>query len=271
MSAMLDLLRGRADYMTEEDLARTAGVSVAEVRLGLVNLRRQGYEIDDHPGLGYRFLAAPDAILEAEIRHGLRTRVIGRNLHCRPVVGSTNDVAAELAAEEAPEGTVVLAEAQTAGRGRQGRPWHSPPGVGIYMTCLLRPSLEATEYWILTACASVAVCRSIRSATGLRAAVKKPNDVLLRGRKVCGILTEARGGVVLLGIGISVNHRPEDFPEELREVATSLRMECGRPVDRIGFLRKVLEELDADYDRLRDDGGKAAVAEWERRAASDGS
>jgi BirA family biotin operon repressor/biotin-[acetyl-CoA-carboxylase] ligase len=236
--------------------------SVGEVRRALIALRRMGYEIEDHPELGYRFLAAPDALLQEEILFGLQTQVIGRHLHCYEVVGSTNDVAFDLAAQGAPEGTVVLAEGQTAGRGRQGRTWHSPPGVGITMTCILRPPLPAPELWKVTALASVAVCRAIAAQTGLRPIVKKPNDVLVEGRKVCGILTEARRDTVILGIGISVNHGWADFPEALHDIATSLRIASGRKVDRTGLLRKALEALDTGYGELKKDGGAALVERW---------
>jgi BirA family biotin operon repressor/biotin-[acetyl-CoA-carboxylase] ligase len=264
MNVFLEALRSHADYVAEADLIRATGLSAGEVRRSLIALRRLGYEIEDHPDLGYRLLAAPDALLEEEILHGLRARVIGRRLHCYEVVGSTNDVAFDLAARGAPEGTVALAEEQTAGRGRQGRAWHSPPRVGITMSCILRPPLQPSELWVVTACASVAVCRAVAGQTGLRPAVKKPNDVLVEGRKVCGILTEARRETVVLGIGISVNHEWKDFPEELHEVAASLRIASGQKVDRIGLLRRTLEALDAGYQELKKDGGRAAVERWER-------
>lgn len=259
---LLHILRSRADYVAEADLTRMTGLSPAEVRRALVALRRLGYEIEDHPDLGFCFLTAPDALLREEILYGLKAKVVGRQLHCYDAVGSTNDVAFDLAAQGAQEGTVVLAEEQTAGRGRQGRTWHSPPGVGITMTCILRPPLHPPGFWIVTACASVAVCRAIAAQTGLRPAVKRPNDVLVGGRKVCGILTEARHNTVILGIGISVNHQWEDFPEELHDVATSLRIASGQRVDRIELLRKTLEALDAGYDELKKDGGGAAVERW---------
>ena len=263
MNPILDTLRARADYVAEDELADGVGLPVEEVRRALVALRTQGYEIDDHPGLGYRFLAAPDALLEDEIRHGLDTRVIGCRIHCHESVGSTNDIAAGLASEGAPEGTLVLAERQTAGRGRHGRTWHSPPRVGITLTCILRPPLTPPDFWIATAMASVAVCRAVAATAGLRPIVKKPNDVLIEGRKVCGILTEAKRDALILGIGVSVNHRLEDFPVDLREIATSLRIASGRPVDRIGLLRRLLKELDTGYEELKKDGGKEAVERWE--------
>lgn len=261
---LLHILRSRTDYVAEADLARMTRLSAGEVRRALIALRRMGYEIEDHPDLGYRFLAATDALLPEEILFGLQTKVIGRQFHCCDVVGSTNDVAFDLATRGAPEGMVVVAEQQTTGRGRQGRTWHSPPGVGITMTCILRPPLQAPEFWKVTACASVAVCRAIAAQTGLRPAVKKPNDVLVEGRKVCGILTEARRDTVILGIGISVNHGWEDFPEELHDVATSLRIALGQKVDRTGLLRRALEALDTGYDELQKDGGAAAVERWNK-------
>ncbi len=263
MNALLGVLRDRTDYVVATDLARMADISLDEFRGALGSLRQQGYEVEDHPDLGYRLIGIPDAILAEEIRYGLRTRSIGRYLHCREVVGSTNDLAADLAADGAPEGTIVLAEQQTAGRGRRARTWHSPPLVGIYLSCILRPPLDPPAFWLVTACASVAVCCAITSASGLKPSVKKPNDVLLAGRKVCGILTEARRDTVILGVGVSVNHVLADFPEELHQVATSIRIESGRKIDRIGLLRNILEELDEGYDQLKKDGGKSAAEKWE--------
>ena len=118
---------------------------------------------------------------------------------------------------------------------------------GIYLSCILRPPLDPPAFWLVTACASVAICYAITSASGLKPSVKKPNDVFLAGRKVCGILTEARRDTVILGVGVSVNHVIADFPEELHQVATSIRIESGRKIDRIGLLRNILEELDEGY------------------------
>jgi len=165
------------------------------------------------------------------------------------------------------EGVVIFAESQTRGRGRLGRPWLSPPGRGLWLSVLLRPDLRPQEATRLTVATAIATTRAIRRVTGLRAGIKWPNDLLLRGRKVAGILTELaaeqdRVKHIILGIGIDVNQVATEFPAELRSSATSLRIEAGRRLDRAELAVALIQELDNDYARTTGGGFESVADEW---------
>ncbi len=183
--------------------------------------------------------------------------------------GSSNDEAARLAREGAEHGSVVLADEQTAGRGRLSRRWHSPAGENLYLSCLLRPALAPPVVPPITLAAGVAVCDVVR-AWGVQAALKWPNDVLVGTRKLAGILTEmtTRGSAVdhaVVGIGVNLNTR--EFPSELADIATSIRIEGhGRPVDRPAFVERLLDELERWFDRFLEGGVPAIAADWTQRA-----
>jgi BirA family biotin operon repressor/biotin-[acetyl-CoA-carboxylase] ligase len=210
---------------------------------------------------------SPDAISAA-----LRTRIVGRHLDVHAVVDSTNDLVWEGARRGEAEGFCVIADRQAAGRGRRGRPWVSLPGLGLYTSILLRPSLPAPRVTLLTFGAGLAALEAIRETCGLDAGLKWPNDVLVRGRKVVGILTEAQtmGGrvsEVVVGIGINANHRTEDFPEELRQQATSLHLETGSRVDRGVVAAALYRAMDDWYRVLCEGGGDRIVAAARSRSA----
>lgn len=200
---------------------------------------------------------APDGIVvplnESEIRSGLATSRIGYSLHLLHEVDSTNEEAATLATRGAAEGTVVIAEAQRRGRGRLGRRWASPAEVGIYLSVILRPPSPPESAPALSLLGAVAVGEAIERMTGLEAALKWPNDLIVRGKKVAGISGEvateaARLQHVVLGIGVNVNQLEADFEGELRQTATSLRIELGHRVDRTAMIRSICEGLDQWYD-----------------------
>lgn len=184
-------------------------------------------------------------------------------------VGSTQEEAKLLAERGVPEGTAVMAEAQTGGRGRMGRKWHSPHGKGIWMSLVLRPGLPLALTPQLTLLAGVAVCTAIREVTGVQAGIKWPNDLLAGGRKICGILLESslREGSLhycIAGIGIAANLTEEDYPGELRGIGTSLLIEGGGiPVDRMRLAEMVLEELEYWYMRYTKEGFQPVKERWE--------
>ena len=238
---VLALLRQReGDYVSGQEISDRLGLSRTAIWKAVDALRREGYTVEARTGRGYRLLDAPDALTEPEIRRFLgETARVGRALVCLPEVDSTNLRAKQLAAEGAADGTVVVADLQTAGRGRLGRSFQSPGGQGIYLTALLRPDLPPERLSPVTAMAGVAVCRAIERICGASPGLKWPNDPVLGGRKVCGILTElslegetGRVQDLELGIGINVSQRPEDFTPEVREIATSLAQAVGHPVSR---------------------------------------
>ncbi len=197
-----------------------------------------------------------DSLLISSIQKGLTTSLLGRQIVLYKEIESTNTAAMRLAAEGAPEGTLILAEAQTKGRGRMGRTWYSPKGLNLYLSLILRPSCTARQAPWLGLAAAVAVSETIEKQVGLRARVKWPNDIEISSRKVAGILSElavARECVesLILGIGVNLNMEAKDLPAELSSIATSLKIEGGRTVERIRFLQELLATLEAWYGIFR--------------------
>ena len=208
-------------------------------------------------GRGIQKIGAP--LAEQEIRSGLATTRMGHTIHLLQTVDSTNDEAKALAVRGALEGTVVIADAQRRGRGRMGRSWASPGGVGIYLSVILRPAIQPHDAPSLTLLGAVAVAEAIEEVAGLAAGVKWPNDLIVRGRKVGGILGEVAAETshlhyVVLGIGINANQTEASFEGELRHTATSLRIETGRFVDRTAMIRSLCESLDRWYDCFLSEG-----------------
>ncbi|MCX8073324.1 MAG: biotin--[acetyl-CoA-carboxylase] ligase [Candidatus Binatia bacterium] len=194
---------------------------------------------------------------------------LGLPLHYRAVTESTNDDAATLAREGAPEGTTVVADAQTRGRGRRGRSWSSPPNLNAYVSVVLRPAIPPERAPQLGIVAGLAALQAIRALLP-EAELKWPNDVLVRGRKLCGVLAEMSAAsetaldFVIVGIGVNINALVADFPEELRGLATSLRIECGRTIDREEFIAGLLAGLGAEYERFTAEGFAPIRQRWEQ-------
>jgi BirA family biotin operon repressor/biotin-[acetyl-CoA-carboxylase] ligase len=254
-------------FVSGEAISDKLGLSRAAVWKHVNALRAQGYTIEAVAARGYRLVGIPDRLGPLELRPLLSTHDVGREVHWFAEVGSTNDVAKELAEEGALHGEVVVAETQTAGRGRRGRAWVSPPGKNLYLSVVLRPELPPSRAPELTLLASVALCEAVRRTGVAGAAIKWPNDVLAGGRKLGGILTEmaAEPDVVqwvVLGTGVNVNAAREDFPEELRDVATSLALERGEPVPRTLFAAALLSGLEAWLDRHAAEGFAPVRAAW---------
>ncbi|HMO64625.1 MAG TPA: biotin--[acetyl-CoA-carboxylase] ligase [Verrucomicrobiota bacterium] len=251
------------------ELSARLGVTRAAVWARIEELRRLGYEIEASPHAGYRLLRTPDLLhaddLQARLPAGVR---IGRDIQVFKETGSTNDVLDRLARDGVAEGVVVFAERQTQGRGRLGRRWVSPSGKGLWCSVLLRPDLRPSAATQLTIAAAVALHRAVLAVTGLRAAIKWPNDLLLGGRKCAGILTELsaepdRVRHLILGLGVNVNLAAADLPRDLRATATSLRLVLGRPVDRPELAARLLAELDKAYAAVRTGRFEALADEWE--------
>lgn len=271
---ILKALRAQPDGVSGADLARGMEVSRAAVWKAIEELRKLGYDIEATPHLGYRLVNSPD-VLHAD---DLATRLdpsclIGRDIRVFRETASTSDVVEKLARDNAREGVVVFAESQTRGRGRLGRKWSSPAGKGLWFSTLLRPGFSPRETTRLTVAAAVAMARAIESATQLKPDIKWPNDLLLGSRKVAGVLTELRAELdrvkyVIVGIGLDVNQTPSEFPSGLREMATSLRIEGGRKIDRASLAATVLRELDGTYALVRGGSFDALANEWEDRCTT---
>ena len=270
---VLALLRAsEGAFLSGEELSRRLGLSRTAIWKAVDALRKDGYDIEARTSMGYRLVAAPDALTEAEIRPLLQpTAFVGRELRCFDEIDSTNTYAKQIALEGAADGTVVVANCQTAGRGRMDRAFQSPRDKGIYLTVLLRPVLPVERLMPVTALAGVAVCRAVEQVCGVRPGLKWPNDPVLGGRKLCGILTElsveaetGRLQYLVLGIGINVLHTAEDFSPDVAAMATSLAMELGRPVSRPALAAALIGELDKLYTSLRAGDLSDYLAEYRR-------
>ncbi len=236
-------------YLSGQELSRDLGISRAAVWKAVEVLRRQGYDIEARTGRGYRLVGAPDLLTQETVeRYLIRPR---DNFRVLSETDSTNSACRRLALEGAPDGTVVLADCQTAGRGRRGRSFQSPAGKGLFFSILWRPDCAPEQLLPLTALSAVAVCRAIRQVCGAQAQIKWPNDLVLSGRKLAGILTEMAlegesGHVshVVVGIGVNVHQRLTDFDGEVAQIATSLDLALGGSVCRAQLAAALLEEMD---------------------------
>ena len=245
-------------------IASEIGVTRSTVWMWIEKLRRLGVEIRGHVASGYQLMKLPDILAPSLVRAELGEGEMGKKIVHFFRTDSTNRVAQQLAAEAAPHGTVVLAEEQTAGRGRFGRPWYSEATNGIYVSIIIRPPLAPTAAPVLTLMAAVAVQQALSSA-GFAPDIRWPNDVLINGKKVCGILTEMNAELdrlywLVLGIGLNVNHRV--MPAELKEIATSLQIETGKHFSRLQILAALLKELQKIYRRLLAEGSQAVIRRW---------
>ena len=275
---ILSALRANSDGVSGAEIAERLGVTRAAVWGRIEELRRLGYDIEASPHFGYRLVSAPDALYADDLLARLAAappRVIGRDIRVFEQTTSTNDVIERLARDGVKEGAVVFAESQTKGRGRLGRTWMSPARKGLWFSVLLRPELRPQETTRLTVASAAALRRAIQAETGLQAEIKWPNDILIGGRKVAGILTELsaepdRVKHVILGIGVDVNLGANEFPAELRKTATSLRIEAGRAISRPELATTVLRELDHDYVRVSGNIFAVVADEWEAHCTTIG-
>jgi BirA family biotin operon repressor/biotin-[acetyl-CoA-carboxylase] ligase len=264
---LLTALRQADGPLSGETLAARLGLSRAAVWKRIHRLKGLGYEIAGEPRRGYRLLGVPDRLLPEEIRHGLEAHLLKGPIHYFATLPSTNDLAKELGAGGALEGTLVVAEGQTQGRGRLGRTWDSPPFSGLYVSVLLRPPIPPLEMPQITLTAAVAVVRALRRAGGLEAGIKWPNDILLNGKKAGGILTEMetetdRVRYLVVGLGLNVNN--PNLPEELQAGATSLAQAAGRTFSRLLILQAWLEELESLYGRFLAGEFPDILGEWRK-------
>jgi len=277
-SVLESLRRAGATPCSGETLSATLGVTRAQIWKHVQALRRRGYEIAGVPGGGYQLTAIPDRLYPEEIAQGLRTRWVASEILHFDTTDSTNRVALELARQGAAHGTAVIAEGQTAGRGRLGRSFFSPPYSNLYTSIVLRPELTTAEAptLILTAAIAVAeaVCETASDAVGeardADVEIKWPNDVLLGGLKTSGILMEmsaeaTRVDFAILGIGVNLNLERESFPEDFRHLATSLRSYTGTRIDRPAFCRRLYAELEEVFDAHARGGFAALRPRFEAR------
>ncbi|WP_442601069.1 biotin--[acetyl-CoA-carboxylase] ligase [Paenibacillus sp. KN14-4R] len=258
----------RGSYVSGEELSKQLGCSRTAVWKGIRSLRAQGYVFEASSRRGYRLIQAPAKLDIPVFLSKLETQTLGRSLHYYDEVDSTQTIAQQKIAEGAPEGTLIIAESQTAGRGRMGRKWHSPKGKGIWMSLVLKPQIPIHFAPQLTLLTAVALCRTIRRECNVDIGIKWPNDLLIDGKKVCGILLESsaedeRIKHIICGIGISANLSLEDYPPELHAIATSLAIASGKEVSRESLIVAILKELEQLYQLYHEEGFASIRLLWE--------
>ena len=253
---VLELLE-MGDFVSGQKMSESLGITRAAVWKAIQQLRTEGYGIDSVTNRGYRLTSRPDLLSRPGILRCLGEHPWRDRLVVLDSVDSTNTYAKKLALAGSPDGTVVISNNQTAGRGRMGRTFQSPRDKGIYLTVLLRPNLPPERLMPVTAMAGVAVCDAVEQVCGVRPGLKWPNDPVIGGRKLCGILTElslegetGRVQYLVLGIGVNVSQQPEDFPPDVAEIATSLSAYLGREVSRPQLAAAMVRELERLYTTL---------------------
>ena len=273
---ILRLLRTHpSDFVSGEEISRLLKLSRTAIWKRVRNLRTVGYVIEALPRRGYRLIQSPDLLLPSEIDPLLRTEWMGKKVHYFNSVDSTNSTAYQLALDGAKEGEVVIGESQEKGRGRLGRQWVSPPFLNLYLSVVLRPKIPPHQASLITFMAAVAAAETIERHSGLTPSIKWPNDLLLREKKVAGLLNEIHSETdrihfIILGIGVNLNMDAKEFPKDIRTQATSLKAEKGQPVSRKAFAALLLEELERWYEIFLKEGGTPVLKAWRDRAQIQG-
>lgn len=249
-SEILKMLRETEGYVSGQELCNKFGVSRTAVWKAINQLKEAGYEIEAVQNKGYHLLSVPDVMDAVELESIRATEWAGCEIYYYDSIDSTNTKAKELAEEGHPAGTLVVADQQVAGKGRRGRSWESPHGTGIFMTLVLKPDINPNNASMLTLVAAMATAEAISRVTGEEAKIKWPNDIVVGGKKICGILTEMSAQFdyinhIVIGIGINVHN--EEFPEEIREMAGSLYLACGKRFHRADLIEAFLEEFEKYY------------------------
>lgn len=263
-SKILNRLRGAEEFVSGQQLCEEFGVSRTAVWKAINQLKEEGYEIEAVHNKGYRLLGCPDIISAEEVKSRLHTDWAGCEVRYFDTLDSTNICAKRMAEEGASNGTLVIADKQTAGRGRCGRVWETPKGTAIAMTLLMRPNLRPEKASMLTLVMGMAVTRAVNELYSLNCQIKWPNDVVLEGKKICGILVEMSAemnAIHYLVIGCGINANMTEFPEELKEKAISLRMITGAEVDRAQIIQRSLEWLEKYYQKFEETSDMSGLME----------
>ena len=262
-------------FLSGEEISRRLKVTRAAIWKRVRNLRALGYEIEASTRTGYRLIRSPDLLTPSEVRPLLRTKWMGRSIHHFHSMDSTNSMAYQLALQGAEEGEIVVAESQKKGRGRLGRKWFSPPLSNLYLSVILRPEIPPQQASLMTLMAAVATAGAIHKFSGLQPMIKWPNDILLKNRKVAGLLNEIHSEMdrihfVVLGIGVNLNMDEKMFSKEIRSLATSLKREMGQSISRKAFLQTLLEELEMWYETFLKKGASPILKAWRDKAQIQG-
>ncbi|MFE1244143.1 biotin--[acetyl-CoA-carboxylase] ligase [Fictibacillus sp. NPDC058756] len=272
--ALLHMLaENEGEFVSGQQISENLNCSRTAIWKHISELRKSGYSIEAVQKRGYRLLTSPDLVTAEEVSLYTGEGTFGKKVTYKKSVKSTQEIAHSLAREGAVEGSIVIADEQTGGRGRLGRAWQSPSGTGIWMSLILRPEIPLQKAPQLTLLIAVAASRAIEKVTGLEAAIKWPNDLLIKGKKVAGILTELQAEAdsihsVIVGIGMNVNQEKKHFSEEISEIATSLAIESGKTYKRAELAGAVLQEIENLYRSYLDKGFAVIKLLWEARAYS---
>lgn len=247
---LLTALKEADDYISGQILCERFGVSRTAIWKAVNQLKEAGYHIEAIQNRGYKIISIPDRLNKSELLSIRKTSWAGREIFYYDTIDSTNTRAKQLAEEGYPEGTLVVASSQESGRGRRGKCWESPAGSGVYMTLILKPTIDPNNASMLTLIAALAAAVSIAKSTGVPAGIKWPNDIVMQGKKVCGILTEMSAqfdyiNYIVIGFGINVHN--ESFPDEIKETATSIYQETGQHINRARLVEETLEQFEQRY------------------------
>jgi BirA family transcriptional regulator, biotin operon repressor / biotin---[acetyl-CoA-carboxylase] ligase len=274
---ILGLLKKKTEYVSGEDLSGHLGISRQALWKHIQELRDAGYDIVAVPHLGYQLVSIPDRLLPAEVNRNLGTRLIGRKLYYFERVSSTMDIAMQLGGANAPEGTLVIAESQTKGRGRLGRGWISPKYKGIYVSLILKPDIPPADAPVLTLMAAVSICEGISQIAGIEPQIKWPNDIFVQNKKLGGILTELKAELdaasfVIIGIGLNVNNNSDELIKEaisLKEARMggqggqeNLPSERSEDINRAELLKEILRRIEENYLSLQKKGSAPILEKW---------
>ncbi|MFP4697201.1 MAG: biotin--[acetyl-CoA-carboxylase] ligase [Eubacteriales bacterium] len=255
-SRVLTYLKESRDYISGQELSNIFGVSRTAIWKAVKGLKEDGYDIKSVRNKGYKLISIPDILLADEIKYGLKTNYIGDNVIIYDAIDSTNQQAKRLALDGLGNGTVVIAEQQIKGKGRRGKNWESPYQTGIWMSILLKPNIHPNQASMITLLAGLATVKSINKKIDNNSFIKWPNDIVINGKKVCGILTEISTEIdtvnyIIVGIGINVNTL--EFDKDIKDIATSIAREEGQKVDRVPIIQSILQNFEYYYDIFKRD------------------
>jgi BirA family biotin operon repressor/biotin-[acetyl-CoA-carboxylase] ligase len=266
---IIDFLKKKDGYVSGDAIAQRLGITRQGLWKHIQELKESGYDIVAVPHLGYKLEATPDRLFPFEVTRDLDTKFTGKKIHYCEAAPSTMDLAMELGMKGLPEGTVVLAETQTKGKGRLGRIWFSPKYKGIYLSLILRPKFSPERTPLLTLLSAVSICEAIKEHCGIDAQIKWPNDILIHNKKVAGILTELNAEMdevnfVVIGIGLNVNNEKKS----LISGSTSLREVMGEEISRVALLQAILGRIEANYIYFAQKGPKLIIDKWREHSVT---
>lgn len=259
---IIELLK-KNEFISGEILAKKLGISRTAVWKQINKLKEVGYEIKSVKNRGYKLISKPDILIPEEIKAGLKTKIIGKKIIYLKKTDSTNSYCKNLVKKNIEEGTIVVTDIQEKGKGRKNRKWSSPDG-GIWFSAILYPKIPPQNAMILTMAASISIVEAIKKSTDLNPIIKWPNDVLINGKKICGILTELDAEIdeinyAIVGIGINVNNNLE---KDLQNFATSLKIESNQNISRVNLFKNILKSLDENYNYIKSSNYKKIRDLW---------